>query len=51
MIQDKSIESLKTFLASAKENFSAFIDSIDMDACKRLLKSFLILKQMVIAYT
>ena len=35
MIQDKSIESLKTFLASAKENFSAFIDSIDMDACKK----------------
>ena len=35
MIQEKSIESLKTFLASAKENFTAFIDSVDLDACKK----------------
>ena len=30
MIQEKSIESLKTFLASAKENFTTFIDSVDL---------------------
>ena len=35
MIQEKSIESLKTFLASAKENFCSFIDSVDLDACKQ----------------
>ena len=35
MIQDKSIDTLKIFLASAKENFSAFIDSIDLDDCKK----------------
>ena len=35
MIQEKSIDSLKTFLASAKENFFASIDSVDMDACKK----------------
>ena len=35
MIQEKSVDSLKTFLASAKENFFASIDSVDMDACKK----------------
>ena len=35
MIQEKSTESLKTFLASAKENFNSFIDSVDYEACKK----------------
>ena len=35
MIQEKSIDSLKTFLSSAKENFCTFVDSVDLDACKK----------------
>ena len=35
MIQEKSIESLKTFLSSAKENFCTFVDSVDLDACRQ----------------
>lgn len=35
MIQEKSIDTLKNFLASAKENFSSSIDSVDLDACKK----------------
>ena len=35
MIQEKSIESLQTFLASAKENFCTFVDSVDLEACKQ----------------
>ena len=35
MIQEKSVDSLKTFLASAKENFCTFVDSVDFEACKK----------------
>lgn len=35
MIQEKSIDSVKTFLASARENFCTFVDSVDFDACKK----------------
>ena len=35
MIQEKRIDSLKTFLASAKENFCTFVDSVDFEACKK----------------
>ena len=35
MIREISIESLKTFLASAKESFSSYIDSVDLDACRQ----------------
>ena len=34
MIQDKSIKATEAFLASAKENFSAFVDSVDLAACR-----------------
>ena len=35
MIQDKSIRATEAFLASAKENFSAYIDSIDLSCCRK----------------
>ena len=34
MIQEKSIKATEDFLASAKENFSSYTDSIDMDSCR-----------------
>ena len=35
MIQEKSVDSLKTFLSSSKENFCIFVDSVDFEACKK----------------
>ena len=36
MIQEKSVDNLKTFLASAKDNFCTFVDNVDFEA--RILK-------------
>ena len=34
MIQEKSIKAVEIFLRSAKESFTAYADSIDLDACR-----------------